>query len=55
MRTINKIICKELTLGQDSYILGSARIKTDAVESKKNRLVLKMTAIIKLNAIYEDE
>jgi hypothetical protein len=55
LRAVNKLIRKELTLGQDGYVIGSARIKINAVESRKNNLVLKMTAIIKLNTVYENE
>ncbi|MDR2781922.1 MAG: hypothetical protein LBB21_05740 [Holosporaceae bacterium] len=55
LRAINKVISKELTLIQEEFVIGSAKIKTDAVESKKNSLVLKMVAILKLSMVYKDE
>jgi hypothetical protein len=55
MKAINKIIRGELTLKQDDFVIGSAKVKINEVESKKNNLVLKMIAIIKLNVVYEDE
>jgi hypothetical protein len=55
MRAIRKIIDGKLTLTQDDDVIGDARIKIDSVEKKKNSLVLKMIAIVKLNTVYENE
>ncbi|GHU12721.1 hypothetical protein FACS189449_06930 [Alphaproteobacteria bacterium] len=54
MKSIGKIISQELTLHQENGIIGSARIKIDSLESRKNHLILNMVAILKLKAIYED-
>jgi hypothetical protein len=55
LRTINRIIAKELTLSQGEFVIGSAKAKVDSVESRKNNLVLSMTALLRMKAIYEDE
>ena len=55
LKNINKIISKELTLCQDDFKIGTACIKVDSVESKKNNLTINLVAILRLNAIYEDE
>jgi hypothetical protein len=55
MRGIRKIIDGKLTLKQDEIEIGNACIKIDCIEKKKNCLMLKMIAIIKLNGEYEDE
>jgi hypothetical protein len=55
LKTINKLISRELTLSQDDSPIGSAKIKINSVESRKNNLVLTLVAILKLAAIYEDE
>lgn len=54
LKNINRIISKDLTLSQSNYTIGSAKIKVDSVENKKNNLVLNMVAILELKAIYED-
>jgi hypothetical protein len=55
MKAINKIISKELTLLQENVVIGSAKIKINAVENRKNNLILQLIAILKMKAIYEDE
>jgi hypothetical protein len=55
LRAINKIIAEELTLSQGDFVIGSAKIKIDSVAGKKNNMVLNLTAILKMRAIYEDE
>ncbi|MDR0677208.1 MAG: hypothetical protein LBF57_00840 [Holosporaceae bacterium] len=55
LRSINKIISRELTLSQGEAVIGSAKAKINSVESKGNSLILNMVAILKLEAIYEDE
>jgi hypothetical protein len=55
LKAINKIIAKELTLSQGDFVIGSAMAKIDSVVSKKSNLVLNLTAILKMKAIYEDE
>lgn len=54
LKNITKIIRKELTLKQNSFVIGSARIKIESVESKGNNLVINFTALLQLKAIYED-
>ncbi|MDR1982796.1 MAG: hypothetical protein LBQ08_03305 [Holosporaceae bacterium] len=55
LKAINKIISRELTLSQEEATIGSAKAKINSIESKKNNLVLNLIAILKLEAIYEDE
>ncbi|MDR0678310.1 MAG: hypothetical protein LBF44_02110 [Holosporaceae bacterium] len=55
LKAINKIISKELTLSQDETPIGSAKIKINSIESKKNNLILNLVAILRLEAVYEDE
>lgn len=55
LKSINKIINTELTLSQNDFEIGRAKIKINSVESKKNTLILNMTSILQLKAIYEDE
>jgi hypothetical protein len=55
LRSINKIISKELALSQDDFIIGSAKIKINSIASKENSLILNLIAILHLNAVYEDE
>ena len=54
LKNINKIISKELTLRQSDFTIGTARIKVDSVESKKNNLIMNLVAILQLKAIYEN-
>ncbi|MDR2794792.1 MAG: hypothetical protein LBB12_03380 [Holosporaceae bacterium] len=54
MKSISKITAQELTLSQGNFAIGSAKIKIDSIESRKNLLILNMIAILKLKAIYED-
>ncbi|MDR3179432.1 MAG: hypothetical protein LBT70_00850 [Holosporaceae bacterium] len=54
MKSISKITAQELTLSQGNVAIGSAKIKIDSIESRKNLLLLNMIAILKLKAIYED-
>jgi hypothetical protein len=55
LKAINKLISKELTLSQEDFIIGSAKTKINSIESKKNRLILNLIAILKLKAVYEDD
>ncbi|MCR5224460.1 MAG: hypothetical protein K6C34_00055 [Alphaproteobacteria bacterium] len=55
LRTLTKLISKELTLAQDDFVLGSARIKLNSVESRKNNLILNFVGILKMVGIYEDD
>lgn len=54
LKNITKIIRKELTLKQGGFVIGSARIKIESVESKKNNLIVNFAALLQLKAIYED-
>ncbi|MDR2681437.1 MAG: hypothetical protein LBB29_00075 [Holosporaceae bacterium] len=54
MKAISKIISQELTLSQGNVSIGSAKIKINSIESRKNLLLLNMIAILRLKAIYED-
>ena len=54
LKNITKIIRKELTLKQGEFIIGSARIKTESVESKGGNLIINFAALLQLKAIYED-
>ena len=54
LKNITKIIRKELTLKQGEFIIGSARIKTESVESKGSNLIINFAALLQLKAIYED-
>jgi hypothetical protein len=55
LKAINKIISRELTLSQEETPIGNAKIKINSVESKKNNLILNLVAILRLEAVYEDE
>jgi hypothetical protein len=55
MKAVRKIVDGKLSLKQDETEIGDACIKVDSVEKKKNCLILKMIAIIKLNKVYENE
>jgi hypothetical protein len=55
LRSINKIVSKELTLSQENVAIGTAKIKINSVVSKENNLILTLVAILQLKAIYEDE
>ena len=55
LRNINNIIREELVLSQGNSAIGSAKIKVESVDSKKNNLIINMVAILNLFAIYEDE
>lgn len=54
LKNITKIIRKELTLKQNSFVIGSARIKIESVESKGSNLIINFAALLQLKAIYED-
>lgn len=54
LKNINKIISNELTLRQGNFNIGTARIKIDSIENKKNNLIINLIAILQLKAIYED-
>lgn len=54
LKKITKIIRNELTLKQNNFILGTARMKIESVESKKNLLIINLAALLQLKAIYED-
>jgi hypothetical protein len=55
LKAINKIISKELTLSQGDVVIGTAKIKINSVESKNNNIILKLIAILKLKAVYEND
>jgi hypothetical protein len=55
MRAIDRIIDDELTLSGGGSVIGSARIKLSSYDSKKNNLILNFAAILKLEAVYDDE
>jgi len=55
LRALTKIISKELTLVQEDFTLGTARIKLNSVESKKNTLILNFVGILQMAGIYEDD
>lgn len=55
LKDVNKIICKDLDLYQSSCKIGTAKIKVNSIENKKNLLTLNLSAILNLKAIYEDE
>ncbi len=54
LKNINKIISKELALRQDEFMIGTARIKIESIENKKNNLIINLVAILQLKAVYED-
>ncbi len=54
LRSIDKLMSKELTLYQESEIIGSAKFKISSLESKKNNLILNIIALLQLKAIYSD-
>ena len=53
-RNIQKMTGKELSLYEGNEIIGSAKLKIFSFESKKNNLILNITALLQLKAIYED-
>ncbi|MDR3151221.1 MAG: hypothetical protein LBT67_00015 [Holosporaceae bacterium] len=55
LQNITKIISRELTLYQEESIIGSAKIKIESIENRKNNLRLNLVAILQLKAIYEDD
>lgn len=55
MRVLSKLTSKELTLSQEDFVLGTARIKLNTVESRKNNLILNFVGILKMVGIYEDD
>ncbi|MDR2765945.1 MAG: hypothetical protein LBB63_00565 [Holosporaceae bacterium] len=55
LRSLNKIISKELTLSQENVVIGSAKIKINSVANKENSLILTLVAMLQLKAVYEDE
>lgn len=54
LKSITKIIRKELTLKQGNFVIGSARMKIESVESKGINLIINFAALLQLKAIYED-
>lgn len=54
LKSITKIIRKELTLKQGDFVIGSAKIKIESVESKGIDLIVNFAALLQLKAIYED-
>ncbi len=54
LKSIIKIIRKELTLKQGNFVIGSARMKIESVESKGINLIINFAALLQLKAIYED-
>ncbi|MBQ7674234.1 MAG: hypothetical protein IJT36_06965 [Alphaproteobacteria bacterium] len=55
LKKITKIIRKELTLQQGEFEIGSAKIKIESVESKRDKLIINLAALLQLKTIYEDE
>lgn len=54
LKSITKIIRKELTLKQGNFVIGSARMKIESVESKGINSIINFAALLQLKAIYED-
>lgn len=54
-KNLEKIARKELTLYQGKKVIGSAKFKIISLESKKNNLILNITALLCLKAIYEND
>lgn len=54
LKKITKIIRKELTLHQGEFEIGSAKVKIESVESKKDKLIINLVALLQLKTIYED-
>lgn len=54
-KQINRIIQNDLDLYQGAAKIGRAQVKFFSLESKQSDLILKMTAKIYLQSIYEDE
>ena len=52
---IKKATADKLTLSQGGIQIGSAQIKLNKFANKKNALILDLTALLQLTAIYEDE
>ncbi len=55
MKEINRVINADLVLHQSEEEIGTARVKIESVENKKNTFLLNLVAIILLKPIYEDE
>lgn len=54
LKKISRIIRKELTLKEGKFVLGSARIKIESVESKSNVLTVNFVALLQINNGYEE-
>lgn len=54
LRKINRVISSELDLYQGNFAIGSARVKINYLENKKNMLILNLEAILQLKALYEN-
>jgi hypothetical protein len=54
LKALNKIISRELTLSQEEFQIGTARIKITSIECKKNNIILNCTAMLRLMPSYED-
>ena len=54
LQALIKLSNQDIQLSQGDICLGRAKIRIDSVVSKENGLILSITAIIQLNAIYED-
>ncbi|MBE6447454.1 MAG: hypothetical protein E7015_03150 [Alphaproteobacteria bacterium] len=52
---IKKATADKLTLSQGKFQIGTAQIKLDKFANKKNTLILDLTALLQLTAIYEDD
>ncbi len=54
IKTFKKITAEKLSLHQGNFKIGNAQIKLQKFETKKNNLILELTALLQLKAIYED-
>lgn len=54
LRKIKRVISSELDLYQGNFAIGSARVKINYLENKKNMLILNLEAILQLKALYEN-
>ncbi len=54
IKTMKKAIAQKLTLKQGNFEIGTAQIKLEKFVTKKNNLILDLTALLYLKAIYDD-
>lgn len=54
LKKINRLISSELSLYQGNFIIGSAKVKINCLENKKNMLILNLVAKLQLKRLYDD-